>query len=139
MKKTFRARNVFLALVVLLVIWDVEFAYRKNSACLAEDHRIQSEVDAIAVARKKIVKDRSFSSELFGSASEFVESLDNTENCCSASRTRNIFGVIVWSVYLEAKPSANHNHRTVYVEMSNCGEIFHDGSYKHVGDKETSP
>ena len=116
-----------------------QFAYRKNNICSLEDHPIQSEADAIAVVKRKIVKDSSFSSQLFGSASEFVDTLHETENCCSSARTRNIFGVIVWSVYLEAKSSAQYNRRTVYVEMSNCGEIFHDLSYKDVGDKETLP
>jgi hypothetical protein len=139
MKKIFRARNVFILFVVAFVTWDAEFAYRRNSACLPEDHQIQSEVDAIAVVKKKIVKDRSFSSQQFGSADEFVDALREAENCCSAARARNIFGVIVWSVYLKAKASAKYNRRTVYVEMSNCGEIFHDASYKDVGDKETLP
>jgi hypothetical protein len=139
MKEIFRTRNVFLASVLLVIVWMAEFAFRKNNICSLEDHAIQSEADAIAVVKKKIVKDRSFSSQLFGSASEFVDTLHETENCCSAARTRNIFGVIVWSVYLEAQASAQYNRRTVYVEMSNCGEVFHDKSYKDVGDKETLP
>ena len=68
-----------------------------------------------------------------------MDSLREVENCCSAERNRNIFGVIVWSVYLEANASAKHNRRTVYVQTSACGEIFHDASYKDVGDKETMP
>ena len=139
MKNIFRGRNVFFVFVVAFVARYVEFAYRKNNSCLPEDHRIQSEADAITVVKKKIVKDRSFSSEHFGSADEFVDSLREVENCCSATRRRNIFGVIVWSVYLEANASAKHNRRTVYVQMSACGEIFHDASYKNVGDKETMP
>ena len=119
--------------------WHAEFAYRKNNACSPQDHRIQSKVDAIAVVKKKIVKDRSFSSQQFGSADEFVDSLREGENCCGAKRSRNIVGVIVWRVYLEASASAKYNPRTVYVEMSNCGEISHDASYKDVGDRETSP
>jgi hypothetical protein len=139
MKKIFRAQNVFIVFVVAFVAWHAEFAYRKNNACSPEDHRIQSEADAIAVVKKKIVKDRSFSSQQFGSADEFVDSLREVENCCSAKRSRNIVGVIVWRVYLEADASAKYNRRTVYVEMSNCGKISHDESYKDVGDRETSP
>ncbi|XSC45838.1 hypothetical protein ACF1BQ_007395 [Bradyrhizobium sp. RDT10] len=130
---------MLLALAMLLVVWIADFAFRKNNICSLEDHAIQSEADAIAVVKKKIVKDRSFSSQQFGSADEFVDTLREAENCCSATRTRNIFGVIVWSVYLKAKASAKYNRRTVYVETSNCGEIFHDASYKDVGIKETLP
>ena len=93
-------------------------------------------LDVIDVAKRKIVKDSFFSSQLFGSAHEFVGTLDGTENCCSATGARNIFGVIVWSVYLQAKASAKYNRRTVFVEMSNCGEIFQDFSYKDVADRE---
>ena len=103
MKNIFRGRNVFFVFVVAFVARYVEFAYRKNNSCLPEDHPIQSEADAITVVKKKIVKDRSFSSQQFGSADEFVDSLREVENGCSAKRNRNIFGVIVWSVYLEAK------------------------------------
>jgi hypothetical protein len=120
-RKIVRARNVVLLFVVAFVIWDAEFAYRKNSICSLEDHPIQSEADAIAVVKKKIVKDRSFSFQLFGSAPEFVDTLHETENCCSAVRTRNIFGVILWSVYLDAKASAKYNRRTVYVSSFGRG------------------
>ena len=105
---------MFLFIILSLVVWDVEFAFRKNNICWVEDHSIQSESDAIDVARGKIVKDSFFSSQLFGSAHEFAGALNETENCCSA-RSRNIFGVIVWSVYLEAKASAEYNRRTVFV------------------------
>lgn len=97
---------------------------------LVEDHPIQSELDAIDVAKKKVVKDSFFSSELFGSAHEFVESLVDTENCCSAERTRNVFGVIVWSVYLTARATAKHNRRTIFVEMSNSGQV---STISHIG------
>lgn len=132
MRKIMRGRNVFLLFVILLLLWIVDFALRKNNICSLEDHVIQSNTDAIAVARKKIVKDRSFSSQSFGSAHEFEGTLDETENCCSATRARNIFGVIMWRVYLKAKASDKYGRRTVFVEMSNCGEIFHDLSYKDV-------
>ncbi len=80
MKNIFRGRNVFFVFVVAFVARYVEFAYRKNNSCLPEDHRIQSEADAITVVKKKIVKDRSFSSQQFGSADEFVDSLREVEN-----------------------------------------------------------
>lgn len=57
-----------------------------------------------------------------------------TENCCRATRARTILGVIIWSVYLKAKASAQYGRRNVHVAMSNRGEIFHDLSHKDVGD-----
>lgn len=106
MKRAFRARNFVLLVLLSLTLWHVEFAFRKNNVCPVEDHAIQSELDAIDVAKKKVVKHSFFSSDRFGSAHEFVESLSETENCCSAERTRRGFGVIVWSVYLNAKATA---------------------------------
>jgi hypothetical protein len=111
MRKFFRARNLLLFVIAAFVVWDIEFAARKNHICSIEDHAIQSETDAIDVARKKIVKDSFFSSRSFGSAHEFEGALDETENCCSATRSRNIFGVIIWRVYLEAKASTKPNRR----------------------------
>lgn len=90
-------------MLLSLILWYVELALRKNNICSVEDHSIQSEPDAIDVAKKKVVKDKFFSSDAFGSAHEFVESLVEAENCCSAERTRNGVGVIVWSVHLTAK------------------------------------
>lgn len=132
MNEAFRIRNVVLLLVGLFVVWCAIFAYRKNNVCSADGHPILSGVDAIEVAKRRIVKDRSFSSDSFGSAPEFVDSLDDTENCCRAVRTRTIFGVIVWSVDMRAKASARYRDRIVHVEMSNCGDIFGDDSYKDV-------
>src|SRR5262245_24690162 len=85
MRKIIRGRNMFLLIVVVILLWHIEFAFRKNNICSVEDHAIQSNADAIVVARKKIVKDRYFSSASFGSAHEFEGTLDETENCCSAS------------------------------------------------------
>ena len=135
MRKILRARNFVLLVLLSLILWHVEFAFRKNNICSVDDHSIQSEVDAIDVAKKKVVKDRFFSSDAFGSAHELVESLVETENCCSAERSRRGFGVIVWSVYLNAK-TAKYNRRTIFVEMSNCGLIFHDFSYKDVAERK---
>jgi hypothetical protein len=140
MKRIIRPRNVFLALVALLVVWMVEFAYRKNNLCEQGDHPIQSEADAIAVAKKKIVKNPFFSSESFGSAPDFVDALERTENCCHAARFRNALGVIFWEVHLGAKmrPSASlypgmpthFSSHIAHVVMSNCGSISTSESYK---------
>ncbi len=131
MRKIFRARNVVLLLlalpIVLLVAFCVEFAYRTNS-CAPGDHVIQSEEDAIEVAKKKIVKSSYFSSESFGSAPDFVDSLSETEGCCSATRSRTPFFVIVWEVSL-SESVAKPNYRLAKVFLSNCGVIFTRKSY----------
>jgi hypothetical protein len=99
MWKIVHARNAFLILAVVLVVFPITlfagyvavFAYRTNS-CGPGDQVLRSETDAIAVAKKKIVKNAHFSSSSFGSAPDFVDSLDQRRDCCSASRKRNIFG-----------------------------------------------
>lgn len=142
MKKIFRARNVFLAVAVSLVVWVMQFVYRTNNFCEPGDHPIQSEADAIAVAKKKMVKNPFFSSERFGSAPDFVDALERTESCCKAFRSRNMFGLIFWDVYLGASISTTPNagiywrpwrsskSHTALVAMSNCGVISTSDSYK---------
>lgn len=126
------ARNVLLGLVaLLLVLWvgfASEFAFRMNS-CGPGDHVIQSEADAIEVAKKKIVKDPRFSSNKFGSAPDFVEDLKDTDDCCTAVRTRNYSFVVAWEVRLFAQTAARPNQRVAVVMLSNCGtHIFADSA-----------
>ncbi|MFG3591913.1 hypothetical protein [Bradyrhizobium sp. RDI18] len=127
MKKILRPRNVFLGLIALLLaLWIgfvAEFSYRMNS-CGPGDRVIQSEVDAIEVAKKKIVKDARFSSNRFGSAPDFVDDLSEMENCCSAVRTRNYSFVVVWEVNLFARTAARPNPRHATVMLSNCGSYI---------------
>lgn len=132
MRNVFRARNVFLGLVLLLLVlyagFAAEFSYRMNS-CALGDHVIQSEADAIEVAKRKIVKDPRFSSSRFGSAPDFVDDLSETENCCSAVKTRNYSFVVVWEVRLFAQTAARPNQRVAIVMLSNCGSyIFADSA-----------
>ncbi|MCK1642910.1 hypothetical protein IVA95_36480 [Bradyrhizobium sp. 157] len=103
---------------------------------------IQSEADTIAVAKKKMVKNPFFSSERFSSAPDFVDTLDRTENCCNAIRSRNMLSLIFWDVYLGASISTTPNtgtywrssrsaqSHTALVAMSNCGVICTSDSYK---------
>jgi hypothetical protein len=125
---------IFLATLptLLLIGFIVEFVYRTNS-CALGDHVIQSEADAIEVAKKKIVKDSYFSSAEFGSAPDFVDSLSKSENCCTAVRSRTPFLVVVWDVSLSETPTTKST-RFVKVFLSNCGTIFIDESYKDRGE-----
>jgi hypothetical protein len=100
-----------------------EFAFRMN-ICGPGDHVIQSEADAIEVAKRKIVKDPRFSSSRFGSAPDFVDDLSEMENCCSAVRTRNYSFVVVWEVNLFARTAARPNPRHATVMLSNCGSYI---------------
>jgi len=134
MRKMFRPRNVFLMLVslplLLFVGSGVEFAYRKNS-CAPGDHVLQSEADAIEVAKRKFVENPHvrFRTGDFGSASAFVDALSETENCCSAVRSVNVFFVVVWDVRLYERTAARPNGRAAQLFLSNCGTIFTDDSY----------
>jgi hypothetical protein len=73
MRKIFRIRNVVLAAVLSLFVWMAQFVYRTNNFCEPGDHPIESESDAIAVAKRKIVKNPFFCSERFGSVPDFVD------------------------------------------------------------------
>lgn len=126
------ARNLLLGLAaLLLLLWIglvTEFAFRMNS-CGPGDHVIQSEEDAIDVAKRKIVKDPRFSSSSFGSAPDFVDDLKETNNCCSAVKTRNYSFVVVWEVRLFAQTAARSNQRIAVAMLSNCGSyIFADSA-----------
>ena len=60
MKKIFRTRNVIFALALSSFVWIAQFVYRTNNFCEPEDHPIQSEADAIAVAKRKMVRESVF-------------------------------------------------------------------------------
>jgi len=134
MRKFFRVRNLFLLLVsapvVLFVGFGVGFAYRKNS-CAPGDHVLQSEADAIEVAKRKFVEKPSvrFHSGDFGSASAFVDAISETENCCSAVRNVNFAFVVVWDVQLYERTAARPNGRAARLFLSNCGTVFDYDSY----------
>jgi hypothetical protein len=141
MRKIRQIRNVALAVALSLFVWVAQSVYRTNNYCEPGDHPIQSEEDAIAVARRKMVKTPFFSSERFGSAPDFVAALDRTEDCCKAIRSRNILGLIFWDVHLGASISAvpsgmywrasrSAQSHTALVVMSNCGTISTSDSYK---------
>lgn len=128
----------------MYVVANVEYARHINSSCSADGRPIVSEADAIAVAKKRIVKNPFFSSDRFGSAPDFVDALD--QECCDATRSRSIYGLVSWDVDMETRlPPEPNPHpelngmkvirrvvRSVHVSMSNCGEIFIGDSYKHI-------
>ena len=58
------------------------------------------------------------------------DTMNRTDDCCEATRSRNWVGVIVWDVSMFADRGAER----IFVEMqlSNCGEIFSDTHFSTV-------
>ena len=137
MRKMFRPRNVFLLLVSLLLLLFlvdvVAFAYRINS-CAPGDHVLQSEADAIKQAKIRISRARYGSHGVPGYVDEkpyFVD-FDKSGDCCSAKRSRTIFGVVGWEVLLlhgETIGEAKKRDVGVQMSLSNCGAVFEDNSF----------
>jgi hypothetical protein len=113
MKKILRTRNVVLAVIVFVLVGTAQFVYRTNNFCEPGDHPIRSEEDAIAVAKKKMVKNPFFSSERFGSAPDFVAALERAENCCNAIRHRNILTFILAQAFQPLLLACIGGHREV--------------------------
>ena len=111
LKKIFRVRNVFLLLLALVLADLATFGYRMNS-CGPGQHVIESEADAIEVAKKIAVgvEDPEFNPR-------FLDALSKAKNCCRTTRTRTVLLVIVWEVYLNSGDG-----RFANVMLSNCGD-----------------
>jgi hypothetical protein len=130
MRKMFRARNILLILVVLIVGWLAEFTYRTNNICGPGDHIIQSDADAIKVAKARALDAPYASSQYFDSEPDLVD-FGRTDACCKVTRTRTAFGVIVWEVSLHGETTGEMWAREVsaFVALSNCGVLFKDDSF----------
>ena len=130
MRKIFRARNVFLALAVLIVGWQAEFTYRLNNVCDRGDHITQSDADAIKQAQIQIV-------ELVTAATVYPDMSDekpgyadfSQADCCTVRRSRTIFGVIIWEVRCgETVGEPKKRRVTADMWLSNCGAVFDENS-----------
>jgi hypothetical protein len=119
-----------LLLGVLIVGWLSEFAYRSNNICGPGDHIIQSDADAIKMAQSRLFRARYGCHGIAGYVDEMPDHVDfsHVENCCEATRSRTVFGVIVWQVYLSGETIGEPKKRRVGVSMklSNCCVVFHD-------------
>jgi hypothetical protein len=62
---------------------------------------------------------------------DFVDALSETKDCCSASRFRTGFFVVVWELSLAAETPVKPHRRFAKVFLSNCGNIFTYDSYIH--------
>ncbi len=136
MRKVFRTRNFFLLLVsvlLLLIVGDlVAFAYRKNS-CGPGDHVLLSTDDAIKQAEIRISRARYGSHGVPGYVDEKPDLVDfgQSRDCCGATRSRNIFGVVIWKVYLDGETigEPKKRHVSAAMNLSNCGAVFDEDSF----------
>lgn len=118
LKKIFRAfLFTLVALVAVFVLLCAGFAYRLNNVCGPGQHLIESEADAIEVAKKESAHGQEFDAS-------FIAALSKAENCCTVTRDRNVYLVIAWHVSLNARDG-----RFAQVMLSNCGDVFDDDTY----------
>jgi hypothetical protein len=130
MRKIFRVRNFFFALVALIIGYCINFTYRLNNVCTPGDHILLSDADAIKQAQIRFYSARYISHHARGYINGKPDLVDfsHTANCCKATRSRTMLGVIVWQVYLKGVTIGEPRMREVGVDMqlSNCGAVFHD-------------
>jgi hypothetical protein len=124
-RKNWRAFGVFSLLLAVLIAGDSAFfAFQTNNQCGPRDHILQSEADAIEVAKEWVSKGNFYS--LWGTTNgvDVRDAMDRTPDCCAVTRSRNWDGVIVWRVDMEVDRGADQI--SVEMQLSNCGEIFND-------------
>lgn len=134
------AKRAFLSLAVLVVILrigsGIEFAYRTNNICEPNEHILQSEADAIEVAKEWVSKLPIYDSREFGSGVDVVDAMNQATDCCYAVRTRKYNFVIVWEVATGAEKG--NEHYSAHMDLSNCGAIFADTLFTMMQQKKTS-
>ena len=125
-------RLVFGLAFLLLTGGIVEFVHRTNYTCAAGDRIIQSETEAIKQAQIRIIGARYGSHGIPGYVDDKPGYADFSQmNCCTAARTRTIFGVIVWEVTLRGETLDEPRKRYINAQMalSNCGTVFAGESF----------
>jgi hypothetical protein len=132
--RKWRASGIFLLLGAGLIVGDcASFAYRLNNVCGPGDRVIESESDAIKQAQARTFKAHYITHGIAGYVDEkpALIDFDHTDNCCKATRSRNIYGVIIWKVYLDGETTGEprNRHVGVNIALSNCGAVFSDDSF----------
>jgi len=121
-----------LLLAVLMLSGIGEFTYRLNYVC-ASGRTIRSETDAIELAKALYWQARYGSHGIPGYVDEKPGSVDfgQVDNCCTVTRRRTAFGVIVWEVSLHGETIGEPKKRYVdaIMSLSNCGAVFVDESF----------
>jgi hypothetical protein len=124
-------------LALLIVADTAASSYRANYVCEPGDHIIRSEADVIEMAKARILQARYGSHGVWGYRDEKPDFVDftHTENCCTATRTRTIEGLVLWTVLLRGETRGEIPPREVTAEMtmSNCGKVFWPDSYIEAG------
>jgi hypothetical protein len=131
MRKLFRAKNVFFALIALIVGYIAEFAYRTNNICGPGEQILKSDADAIEQAQIRLFRAHYGSHGIPGYIDEKLGFVDfSRANCCTVTRTRTTFGVIIWKVDLHGETIGEPKKRNVSASMwlSNCGAVFDEYS-----------
>ncbi len=128
-------RRVLVALLlapfVLLLGLHVYGVYEANNVCGPDRHIIRSEADAIEAAKNQTFKASYMPHGIPGYEDTKPGILDysRTDNCCSAKRTREWSGLIVWEVMLEGETyESKRRYGGAYMALSNCGVVFQDMS-----------
>jgi hypothetical protein len=108
-----------------------DFVYRKNNSCSRDNGPIASDMDAIGRAQKSISKARYLSQDPgYDNDKPYVVDFGPAETCCSVTRWRTGFGVIVWDVSLSGETigEVRNRHVSAQILLSNCGVVFGDDS-----------
>jgi hypothetical protein len=117
-----------------LAVWGIMLAdcvYRKNNNCGPDNGPIASNMDAIVRAQKSISKARYLSQDPgYDNDKPYVVDFGPAKTCCSATRWRTGFGVIVWDVSLNGETigEVRNRHFSAQILVSNCGVVFDDDS-----------
>ena len=134
--------KILFLLVALLVSLNAALTYRKNNICSAGDHPIQSEAEAIKQAGIRFSRANYHRHEISGYFDGMPELVvwDQAIDCCKVTRTRNIFGVIVWEISLQGETEGETTTRRVdaVMSLSNCGAVFTDDSFLSASPINTS-
>jgi hypothetical protein len=129
-----RASGIVILLAAALIVGDcTSFAYRLNNVCGPGDRIIESEAAAVKQAKARTFEAHYITHGIAGYVDEkpALIDFDHTDNCCKATRSRNIYGVINWKVDLDGETIGEPRNRHVGVNMSlsNCGAVFSDDSF----------
>jgi hypothetical protein len=127
MRKVFRAAGVGWFILLALELGSTAyFSYERNYMCAAGSHIILSDADAIEQAQKQFN-----GAHIVHKDGDFGVADFNRANCCEVERTRTGTGVIIWKVGIEGETigEPKKRHVSAHVELTNCGELFVDGSY----------
>jgi hypothetical protein len=106
-RRKWKVFPIFSLLLVATIVSDIAlFAYRANNICGPRDHILQSEVNAIEVAKEWVSKRRSYGWQGI-SGVDVRDAMNPTGDCCEATRSRNWSDVIVWRLSMYADRGAD--------------------------------